>query len=324
MSQSEVESLLAMVGGGADSGADSGSPRGEPGSAPTLIARHEFPQLSSFSADQLRKLRLHCEAFITSFAARLSAHLRMECTLQMTKLESVRFQPFVNALPNPTHLTLFKLDPMAGICLLDLPPRLALSIVDRELGGPALCEEDPRDLTQIEVRLATKTVNLLLGEWCNIWADTLQLRPLIIRHETSGRFLQTSPPESMLLSVGIETKISQCVDLIQIAFPQSIVDPLIQKLSADLQSVEKSAAAIPQQPVRWNPAFNVVPIHLTARWHAMDMTARELAALKPGDVVPLRQDGSSQVELSIDSTPRFAGVLGTSGRRLAVKIVQPL
>ena len=127
LSQSEVESLLAMVDGR------------ESGASPVLVTRREFPQLSSFSPDQLRKLRLRCDSFITSLNARLSSHLRLECTHQLTKLESVRYQQFVHALPNPTHLTLFTLEPLAGVCLLDIPPRLALSIVDRELGGPAVC-----------------------------------------------------------------------------------------------------------------------------------------------------------------------------------------
>jgi flagellar motor switch protein FliM len=318
LSQSEVETLLALVGGGASAGMDSKSPR----AAPVSISRHEFPQLSTFSPDQLRKLRLRCDAFNTSLTSRLSSHLRLECALQLTKLESVRYQHFVHALPNPTHLTLFTLDPLPGVCLLDLPSRLALSLVDRELGGPAVCEEYSRDLTQIEVKLAAKTVTILLGEWCNTWADTLKLRPFLISHENSGRFLQTSPPETMMLILGVETKIAQSAEMIQLAFPQASLNPLIQKLSSDLQNAGHSADARSAPGPRWNPAFDDVPVQLTARWRAMDLTARQLAALKPGDVVPLRQDDSSQVELSLDAAPKFAGLLGTSGRKLAVKIVQ--
>jgi len=324
MSQSEVERLLAMVGGGDTVSAEVNAPQGEAGGGPLMISHHEFPQLSSFSADQLRILRLRCEAFITSLTARLSNHLRMECTVQLTKLETVRYQQLVNALSSPTHLTLFQLQPMAGVCLLDIPPRLALAIVDRELGGPAVCEEEPRDLTQIEAKLTAKVVTVLLGEWCNTWADTLQLRPALIRNETSGRFLQTSSSETMMLSIGLETKFAQSVGQVQIAFPQCILDPLMQKLSADLQSVDKAASAQPAAGAQWNPAFNDVPIQVTARWHAMELTARQLAELKPGDVVPLRQEGARQVELSLDSTPKFAGILGSSGQRLAIKILEAL
>lgn len=324
MSQSEVERLLAMVGGGDTVSTEVNAPHGEGGAEPVLVSHHDFPQLSSFSADQLRKLRLRCEAFINSLVASLSGHFRLECSLRMTKLETVRYQQFVNSLATPTHLTLFKLDPAPGVCLLDVPPRLALCFVDRELGGPGICEEEPRDLTPIEAKLAAKVVSVMLTDWANTWADTMQLRPAQIRNETSGRFLQTSPSETMMLSIGLETKMAQSTEEIQMAIPQSILEPLMQKLSSDLESVEKAGAAQPERELRWNPAYNDIPLQITARWHAMEMTAREVAALKPGDVVPLRQDSDSQVELSLDSMPKFGGMLGTSGRKLAVKIVQTL
>ena len=105
MSQSEVEQLLASVD---ESGALAAGPGGDPGSGQGLISRHDFPQLTSFSADEMRKLRMRCESFVSSLAARLSVHLRLECALQMTKFETVRFQPLVDALSQPAYLTLFR------------------------------------------------------------------------------------------------------------------------------------------------------------------------------------------------------------------------
>jgi flagellar motor switch protein FliM len=324
MSQSEVERLLAMVGGGDTVSAEVNSPRGDGEAGHVLVSHHDFPQLSSLSPDQLRKLRLRCEAFVASLTARLSGHLRLECTLQLTKVETVRYQQFVSALPGPTHLTLFKLDPLAGVCLLDIPTRLALSIVDREMGGPALCEEEPRDLTQIEAKLASKVVGVMLAEWCSTWADTMPIRPVLIRNESSGRFLQTSSAETMMLSVSLEVKLAQSVEQIQFAFPQAGLEPLMQKLNADIQNVEKPSLAEPVAEIRWNPAFNDIPLQIVARWHAVELTARELSELKLGDVVPLQQHSASQVELSLDAQPKFAGVLGTSGRKLAIQITERL
>ena len=72
----------------------------------------------------------------------------MECGLKMTKLETVRFQPFISGLSNPTHLVLFQLDPPGSICLLEIPPRLGLCLIDRELGAPESFPEEPRDPDQ--------------------------------------------------------------------------------------------------------------------------------------------------------------------------------
>jgi flagellar motor switch protein FliM len=56
----------------------------------------------------------------------------------------------------------------------------------------------------------------------------------------------------------------------------------------------------------------------------LEISARQLAALKPGDLLPLRPAVISQVEISLESIPKFAGQLGSAGPHLAVKIVDAL
>jgi flagellar motor switch protein FliM len=242
----------------------------------------------------------------------------------MTKLETVRFQPLADALSQPAYLTLFRVEPLESVCLLDMPAHLALAIVDRELGGPAVCQDESRDLTQIEAKLAAKVVNLMLTEWCNTWADILPMRPLLLRHESSGRFLNLSSPDTMFLRLGLEARLAQTTETICLAFPQSILEPLIAKLNAGLQDAQAAPAAQLGARLRWNPALNDVPIQVSARWRGLDISARQLAELKPGDLLPLRPSTISQVEVSIESFPKFAGQLGTSGPQLAVRIVENL
>ena len=321
MSQSEVEQLLASVG---ESEALGTGPGGEAGSGQALVSRHIFPQLAFFSAGELRNLRTRCQSFVSSLAARLSVHVRLECALQMTRLETVRFHSVVAALSQPAFLTLFKVEPMEGVCLLDIPARLGLVIVDRELGGPAVCQDEIRDLTEIEAKLAAKLVHLMLAEWCNIWAGTLPMRPLLLRHETSGRYLNLCPPDTMFVSLSMEARIAQTVETIQFAFPQSIMEPLIAKLDSGFQNGQKPRAAQPGAGARWNPALNDVCIDIRARWRGLEITARQLADLKPGVLLRLRPAATSRVEISLDGQPKFAGQLGTSGRQLAVKIVETL
>lgn len=321
MSQSEVEQLLASV---SESDALAGGPGGDPGAGQDAISRHAFPQVSSFTPGEMRKLRLRCESFVSSLAARLSTHLRLECVLQMTKLDTLRFQPFVDALSNPTYLTLFRIEPLEGVCLLDMPARLGLTLVDRELGGPGVCQDEIRDLTQIEAKLAAKLVNFMVAEWCSAWADILPMRPALLRHETSGRFLNLASPQSLFLTLGLEVRMAQTVEIIHIAFPISILESLLAKLNTNLPPGQKPSAAQTAAAPRWNPALNDVRIQVSARWRGLAISARQLAALKPGDLLPLCPAATSQVEISLEAMPKFTGQLGTSGRQLAVKIVETL
>src|SRR5206468_11899724 len=104
---------------------------------------------------------------IRALAARLSIYLRLEFSLQMSKLQTITYRKFAEALPNPTHLSLFKVEPLRGIGVLDIHPRLGLTIVDRLLGGPAHSITSDHDLSEIELALLDQAVHLILAEWCN-------------------------------------------------------------------------------------------------------------------------------------------------------------
>jgi flagellar motor switch protein FliM len=170
VSQSEIERLLAQIGNSDALPIESAAPSPGGGSN-DLIHRHEFPQLSLFTAAELRKLRVRHEEFVASLGARLSIHLGLDISLQMAKLETSSFQGFIDGLGNPTHLTVLKLEPLSGNCFLDIPLRLGLCVVDRELGGPGVWHDEPRELTKMESGLLSRLVESILSEWCGVWKD---------------------------------------------------------------------------------------------------------------------------------------------------------
>jgi flagellar motor switch protein FliM len=318
ISQSEVDHLLAQVGGAESSAAASSrQPEAHP-------VRYDFRQPSFLSASELRKLRVRQEEFIRSLAARLSIYLRLEFGLQMSKLETLSFQKFIDGLSNPTHLTLFKLEPLRGVCLLEIPPRLGLSIVDRQLGGPAHCADAARDLSEIEVGLLDQSIEIILSEWCSVWSGMFDLRPVLLGHENNGRFLQTSTHDTLMLIVTMEARIGETVEQMQIALPYYTLAPLIVKLNATLETSEKATVAVPAAPLKWNTVLEDIKIPVTAGWSDLEMTARQLAQLKPGDIFPLPSEMTSQVQVRLAKVPKFIGNLGTHSQRWAVKITQVL
>src|SRR5580698_6851251 len=136
MSQAEVEQLLVAAERSEAAAAEATtavetitSPAPED-LAPQPSPRHDFPAASLFSELEWRSLRARHEDYVRALNGRLSAHLHLECSLQLTKLEPVRFKNFLAGVSNPTHLTMFRLEPFAGTTLLDITPRLALSLVD--------------------------------------------------------------------------------------------------------------------------------------------------------------------------------------------------
>ena len=318
MSQAEVERLLVATA--EQAAAVEMPPPGEIGPDEQSPPRHEFPQNSVFSPIHLRAVRARHEEYILALGGRLSGQLRMECGLKMTKLETARFQPFINGLSNPTHLVLFQLDPPGNICLLEIPPRLGLCMIDRELGGPGIFPDDPRDLTKMEIRLLTRMIDIFTTEWCNAWREALELRPVVLRHETCTQFVHTHAPDLMLLVLGMEVRIGDVVEQAQMAFPVSMLEPLLLKLEPDPGNNQKGSPAQPATPPRWNPRLNNIEMRVSAEWFGLEMTAGQLGELKPGDVLPVSAATAGRVQVLIDAEPKFLGELGKCGQQWAVKI----
>ena len=324
LSPSDVDRLLSEVADQEATAVDP-SPLGEKDEKrPDKIQPYDFRQPAFLSPNDLRKLRLRHEDFIRSLGARLSIYLRLEFGLQMSKLQTLSFQKFTEGLADPTHLTMFKIEPLRGICLLDIPPRLGLTIVDRLLGGPALSVNADRELSEIEVGLLDQAVQMILSEWCNHWTSLMNLRPTLLGHETNGRFLQTSPHDTLMFILAMEARVGDCVETMQIAIPYYTLEPLVLKLNTLLDTSDKTTSTQATAPVRWNALLDDVAIPVTVDWSDIEVTARQLAQLKVGDVLPLPAKFAEQVRLRLAKMPKFVGRLGTRGHNWAVELTQVL
>lgn len=305
LSQSEVERLLSQVSEKETKDQDS-------------IQPYDFRHPLFLSATELRRLRIRHEDFIRALGARLSIYLRLEFSLQMSKLQTITYQKFTEALPNPSHLTLFKVEPLRGVGILDIHPRLGLTIVDRLLGGPAHSISADHDFSEIEMALLDQAVQLILAEWCHHWAGVQELRPIMLGHENNGRFLQTAPRDTIMLVLAMEAKVGDCLEQMQIALPCFTLEPLIRKLGhINGESTEEVA---PVSAVRWNHNFDDVPVPVTAMWDDLKLTARDIVNLKVGDILPLDPKSVRQVKLRLADTPKFEGHLGTTDGKWAVAV----
>jgi flagellar motor switch protein FliM len=323
LSQSEVERLLTQV-----HAAETYATVLKPGGFQARfkhedVQPYDFRQPAFLTSGELRKIRLRHEEFIRSLAAHLSIYLRLEINLQMSKLQTLSYQKYAEGLPNPTHLTMFKVEPLKGVCLLDMSPRLGLTIVDRLLGGTAHSVTANGDLSEIETALLDQVALIILNEWCQLWQKVENPHPILLGHENSGRFLNTSPHDSVLLILSMEVRLGDCVEQMQLAFPFLTIDPLIRQAAYGGDPDRATDAAQLRAPL-WNQNLDDVRIRINTEWHGLELSEGELAALKCGDVLMLDPNCIDRVEVRFEQRPKFHGRLGTSGNRLAVELTSPL
>ena len=268
---------------------------------------------------------MHQEEFVSSLASRLSLYLRLEFTLKLVSLQTVAYGKVAQSWQNPTHLTLFKVEPLRGISVLEIPLPLGFSIVDRLMGGPGESADSEREMSEIENALLEQAIHLILGEWCSHWTKKKEIKPSLLGVETNGKFVQAAVPETMMLVIALDAQIGGCSGQIQIAFPYSSLEGMIRELNrgVDAPPVTETAPSVPVKPAtKWNPCFDDVCIPAVAELHGIEMSAREVLALKIGDVLKITGKDALNVKLRLADAPKFNGRLGTLDGNWAVELTE--
>ncbi|MGE4179999.1 MAG: flagellar motor switch protein FliM [Limisphaerales bacterium] len=283
----------------------------------------DFRSPTAFSPVVLRRMRQRHEEFVRALSARLSLYLRMEFTLQLGPVNAVPYRELISSLPDPTHITLFRIEPLPGIGLVNVRPRLAMTIVDRLLGGPAQALTTEHTPSEIELALLDQAVHVVLSEWATFWSGTPELKSVILGYENNGRFLKTSPHDTVMLVLTLDSHLGDCEEPIQIAFPHYTLEPLVPALGQSADSSQSGIPVVRTEGTAWNPRFADVPVTLTAEWEGLELSAREIGNLKVGDVVPLEGTCVEEVRVRLADVARFRGRLGASGDQLAVELTAP-
>ena len=271
---------------------------------------------------ELRRLRILHEDFIRYLSARLSLFLRMELSLKMAKLTTATYTKFTEALPSPTHLCLFKVEPLMGVGILDINPRLALTIADRLLGGRGHSVKAERYLTEIEVALLEDIIQIILEEWCGQWKTEQELHGLIIGHESNGRFLQTSPKDAIVLALTLEVNFGDCSEQIQIGLPYYTIEPLVKKMQARRQ--KDATISKVEKHSSWQKSYDRITVPVRAEWQAFELSLREISNLRVGDVLEMPATHLQETNVLLNGTPKFTGTVGLDTDHVAVKLTRKI
>ena len=128
-----------------------------------------------------------------------------------------------------------------------------------------------------------------------------------------------------MLEVTLEAGLGDCKEKFRMGFPYRGLERLLRQLGATLEGQTKDELAGPADAkLKWNQVFEGIPVPLTAELQGVEFTAREVAHLKVGDIVPLQPHQLNHVHLRLAQTPKFVGSLGKHGERWAVEIAQIL
>jgi flagellar motor switch protein FliM len=189
-------------------------------------------------------------------------------------------------------------------------------VVDRILGGRGSTNPEERGLTDIEKALVEDFNQIILQEWCKQWESTMSLTPSIIGSESSGKFLQTSPADAMMLIMSMEASFGDVSGPMRIAVPYYTMEPVLSRLLASVSSEETKTT----RPPRWHEVYDNIPVQVSAEWDAFELSLRDLSNLEVDDIIEMDSALIEKTKLRIESRTCFTGEVGLEGDQVAFQV----
>ena len=267
-------------------------------------------------AAELAVLQRHHRELAHALSTRLPVLLRADVTLELTKIEIADAKSLVTAMATPTHLALFRIEPLPGVGLLEIPLKLGRTMVDRLLGGSGQGLTGERRLSDIEVALLDEPMQTMLAAWCELWAGSPSLKPVVLAHEVDARHLAQ---QAAFMVATLTARLGDCEEPIHFALPCSTVRPLLSRAG---QLRPTPAAPVPAPA--WNELFDDVSVPVSAEFDELKLTAREVATLQVGDELPLGADWTDRIQVCLAGRPTFRARLGTQDAKWAVELTEQL
>lgn len=284
---------------------------------PAKVARYDFRNPGFLSPGNLRLLEALHVRFVQHLSARLSTFFRMECTLKTAAFETATFANFCSTVGHPTHLSLFQVEPLRGVGLLEMSLPLALGMADRLLGGKGHVTDPARALTEIELALLEDVTQIVITDWANLWVgESSRLRPLGMGHETSGKFLQTSAPDTVFVVLKMDVAMGELRERIQLGLPF----PMIETLARKLHSANPRGEDAPPKQAQWRSTFAGIAVPVTAEWNVRQISLQDVLTMRVGDLLELPRELIANTRVRLSNTEQFVGTVGVRHGSVAVQI----
>ncbi|HBA71344.1 MAG: flagellar motor switch protein FliM [Geobacteraceae bacterium GWC2_55_20] len=260
------------------------------------------------------------DSYIRYSRVTLSNRLRKSVEIKKIGARSYKFDDFLQTLPSPVCMGIFKIEPLKGAALISFDSTLVLSLVDSLLGGTGSAKVPVanRMFTSIELRLMEKIVGDVLQDLEKAWAPLYATHMNLLRMEMNPRLISIVPPEYQIVTMSLKLQIEDISGNIMFAIPYMTIDPIRDKLKAGMQF--DLMAIDPQWSSRLSAEILEAPMETIVEMGNARITLRELLELVPGDTIMLDKPSSGEMLVKVEGVPKYFGIPGIRHGNKAIQI----
>jgi flagellar motor switch protein FliM len=245
--------------------------------------------------------------------------------VSLDRITSVRFGDYMNSIPLPAVLSVFKAEEWENFGLATVDSSLIYSMIDVLLGGrrgQTQLRIEGRPYTTIETNLVKRLVEVVLSDAEQAFRPLSPVTFSIDRLETNPRFAAISRPANAAILVRLRIDMEDRGGNVELLLPYATIEP-IRNVLLQMFMGEKFG----RDPI-WEGHFATevaqAEIAVDAVLYEADIPLKELMKLKVGDTLPLDIRSDALVSVRCGNVTLTEGRMGRVGDRVAIRVTKNL
>jgi flagellar motor switch protein FliM len=245
--------------------------------------------------------------------------------VSLDRITSVRFGDYLNSIPLPAILAVFKAEEWDNFGLITVNSSLIYSIIDVLLGGrrgQTAIRVEGRPYTTIETNLVKRMIEVVLADAELAFKPLSPVKFNIDRLETNPRFAAISRPANAAILVRLRIDMEDRGGEVELLLPYATIEP-IRGVLLQMFMGEKFG----RDPI-WEDhlatEIGQAEISVDAVLYEAKLPLRQMMKLEVGDTLMLELKPDALVSVRCGDVTLSEGRMGRVGDRVAVRVAKTL
>src|SRR3954465_8462388 len=311
LNQAEIDSLLGFAAGPAESGEKTGIER--------------IVNAGLISYERLPMLEIVFDRLVRIMSTSLRNFTSDNVEVSIDSIVSLRFGDYLNSVPLPAMLAVFKVDEWDNYGLLVIDSALIYSVVDVLLGGrrgTAAMRIEGRPYTTIERTLVERLITVVLQDMSDAFSPLSPANFRFERLEVNPRFAAISRLSNACILSRLRVDMEDRGGKIELLLPYATLEPVRELLLQQFMGEKFGRDSIWETHLAEELRHTELSLDVVLDEQTMPLAS--IMSLQPGDRITLNVAPGAPVMLRCGEVPLFEAELGRRENRLAVRIAREL
>ncbi|MFN8693112.1 MAG: flagellar motor switch protein FliM [Holosporales bacterium] len=310
LNQNEIDSLL-----GFDDGSGSGG----------MSGIHAIVNSSMVSYERLPMLEVVFDRLVRMLSTSLRNFTSDNVEVSLDNITSIRFGDYLNSIPLPALLAVYKAEEWDNYGLLTVDSALIYSVVDVLLGGRrggTTMRVEGRPFTTIERNLIERMINLMMNDVSTAFDPVSPVTFHFERLETNPRFAAIARPANAAVLVKLRIDMEDRGGKMEFCLPYATLEPVREILLQMFMGEKFGRDSIWENHLASELWMTDVDIHAVLGESVIPLN--DVLHWKPGTRLEFITTPDSSVDIRCGDVPLFAGKMGQRNQKIAIKVDQRL